>query len=180
MWIPNWFSSLTGDNGRKACRSKQRSRRRELMPSLEALEDRTLLASMSPQAILDFAGPTGQKDGRLVRLGEDLVKAFYEYEKALTAGLATTFVPESAGWGGVKQWNSRNDVPLPERELRSVFESSARREYHKRHRVGRNATGPQGHTQGDINGTTLEPAGPGSDSQDAIRPSDSPVTHDES
>ena len=28
-----------------------------------------------------------------------------------------------AGWGGLKEWNLRNAVPLPERELRTVFES---------------------------------------------------------
>ncbi len=35
---------------------------------------------------------------------------------------------ETAGWGGLKEWNQRNPVPLPERELRAVFESIARRE----------------------------------------------------
>ncbi len=38
---------------------------------------------------------------------------------------------DAAGWG-LKEWNSRNVVPLPERELRSVFESIARREFAKR------------------------------------------------
>jgi hypothetical protein len=41
---------------------------------------------------------------------------------------------EIAGWGGLKQWNARNAVPLPERELRVVFESIARRESGKRQR----------------------------------------------
>lgn len=35
---------------------------------------------------------------------------------------------EVAGWGGLKEWNARNASPLPERELRAVFESIARRE----------------------------------------------------
>ena len=35
---------------------------------------------------------------------------------------------EVAAWGGLEKWNQRNSVPLPERELRSVFESIARRE----------------------------------------------------
>lgn len=39
---------------------------------------------------------------------------------------------ETAGWGGLKEWNQRNNVPLPERELRSVFESIAGREEVKR------------------------------------------------
>lgn len=39
---------------------------------------------------------------------------------------------ETAGWGGLKEWNRRNAVPLPERELRSVFLSIARRERGKR------------------------------------------------
>jgi hypothetical protein len=39
---------------------------------------------------------------------------------------------ETAGWGGLKEWNRRNLVPLPERELRAVFESIAGRESAKR------------------------------------------------
>jgi hypothetical protein len=46
---------------------------------------------------------------------------------------------EVAGWGGLKEWNCRNGVPLPEPELRAVFDSIARRERRKR-RPGR-ATG---------------------------------------
>ncbi|MDB5312547.1 MAG: hypothetical protein JWO38_6749 [Gemmataceae bacterium] len=42
---------------------------------------------------------------------------------------------ETAGWGGLREWNGRNTVPLPERELRSVFLSIARRERTAR-RVG--------------------------------------------
>ncbi len=42
---------------------------------------------------------------------------------------------ETAGWGGLKEWNGRNPVRLPERELRSVFESIARRESAKRQRA---------------------------------------------
>lgn len=30
---------------------------------------------------------------------------------------------EVAGWGGLKEWNTKNEKPLPEAELRSVFES---------------------------------------------------------
>jgi hypothetical protein len=41
---------------------------------------------------------------------------------------------ETAGWGGLKEWNARNAPPLPERELRSVFGSIARRERTKRQR----------------------------------------------
>jgi hypothetical protein len=51
---------------------------------------------------------------------------------------------ETAGWGGLKEWNRFNRVPLPERELRSVFESIARREHsqrRRRHRPG-DETGP--------------------------------------
>lgn len=39
---------------------------------------------------------------------------------------------EVAGWGGLKEWNSRNPAPLPERELRTVFENIARRERNRR------------------------------------------------
>jgi hypothetical protein len=42
---------------------------------------------------------------------------------------------EAGGGGGLKEWNTRNDVPLPERELRRVFESIARRELAKRGRL---------------------------------------------
>ena len=41
---------------------------------------------------------------------------------------------ETAGFGGLKEWNARNVVALPERELRTVFLSIARREYAKRTR----------------------------------------------
>ncbi|HYH68339.1 MAG TPA: primase alpha helix C-terminal domain-containing protein [Urbifossiella sp.] len=43
---------------------------------------------------------------------------------------------ETAGWGGLKEWNTRNAVPLRERELRSVYESIARRERAKRRSAG--------------------------------------------
>ncbi len=43
---------------------------------------------------------------------------------------------EVGGWGGLKEWNARNAVPLPERELRSVFESISRRERARRDRHG--------------------------------------------
>jgi hypothetical protein len=39
---------------------------------------------------------------------------------------------ETAGWGGLKEWNDRNIPPLPERELRSVFDSITGRERAKR------------------------------------------------
>jgi hypothetical protein len=39
---------------------------------------------------------------------------------------------ETAGWGGHREWNGRNTPPLPERELRRVFDSVARRERGKR------------------------------------------------
>jgi hypothetical protein len=39
---------------------------------------------------------------------------------------------ETAGWGGLKEWNARNDGPLPDRELRAVYESITRRERHRR------------------------------------------------
>src|SRR5439155_14050011 len=58
---------------------------------------------------------------------------------------------ETAGWGGLKEWNGRNAGPLPERELRSVFESIARRERMKRLRGRR--------SPGDARGGS---AGPGS------------------
>lgn len=39
---------------------------------------------------------------------------------------------ETAGWGGLKEWNGRNRAALPERELRSVFDSISRREREQR------------------------------------------------
>ncbi len=44
---------------------------------------------------------------------------------------------ETAGWGGLKEWNQKNSVPLPERELRAVHESIERRERAKRQLEGR-------------------------------------------
>jgi hypothetical protein len=41
---------------------------------------------------------------------------------------------ETAGWGGLKEWNARNPLPLHERELRCVYQSIARRERTKRQR----------------------------------------------
>ena len=35
---------------------------------------------------------------------------------------------ETSGWGGLKEWNARNTPPLPEKELRDIFESIAKRE----------------------------------------------------
>jgi hypothetical protein len=50
---------------------------------------------------------------------------------------------ETAGWGGLREWNKRNEVPLAEHELRSVFESIARREHGKRRaRQSRPPEGP--------------------------------------
>jgi hypothetical protein len=42
---------------------------------------------------------------------------------------------ELAGWGGLKEWNARNALPLAERELRAVYASIARRERGRRHRT---------------------------------------------
>jgi hypothetical protein len=58
---------------------------------------------------------------------------------------------ETAGWGGLTVWNGRNSTPLPERELRAVFESISRREVRKRHHTpGRRDdanTSPASHAQ---------------------------------
>jgi len=35
---------------------------------------------------------------------------------------------ETSGWGGLKEWNARNTPPLPEKELRDIYESIAKRE----------------------------------------------------
>lgn len=55
---------------------------------------------------------------------------------AVVAGALVRRLPdelwEFAGWGGLKEWNGRNPAPLPERELRAVFESIARRERSRR------------------------------------------------
>lgn len=48
-------------------------------------------------------------------------------------------------WRGLTCWNADNAPPLPERELRSVFDSIARREHRKRHANGGGpATGTRG------------------------------------
>ncbi len=39
------------------------------------------------------------------------------------------------GWGGLKEWNARNAEPLADHELRSVFDSIARRERNRRGRL---------------------------------------------
>lgn len=62
---------------------------------------------------------------------------------ASVAGAVLRGVPEElweiAGWGGLLEWNRCNAVPLPERELRAVFESIARRERERRR--GQEGTG---------------------------------------
>lgn len=47
-------------------------------------------------------------------------------------GRLPEYLWETAGWGGMKEWNQKNQPPLSERELRTVFESIARRERTKR------------------------------------------------
>lgn len=51
-------------------------------------------------------------------------------------GRLPTELWETAGWGGLKEWNRHNAVPLPDRELRCVFESIARREKARRYPSG--------------------------------------------
>ncbi len=62
-------------------------------------------------------------------------------------GRLPEYLWETAGWGGLKEWNQRNVVPLPERELRSVFLNIARREHAKRQR---SALKPAGQTPANI------------------------------
>jgi hypothetical protein len=63
---------------------------------------------------------------------------------ASIAGKLLAKLPEelwdTAAWGGLKEWNVRNPVPLPESELRTVLESIARRERSRR----RGPTGSDG------------------------------------
>ena len=42
---------------------------------------------------------------------------------------------EVSGWGGLKEWNTRNTPPLPEKELRDIFESIVKREEKNRAKV---------------------------------------------
>jgi hypothetical protein len=42
---------------------------------------------------------------------------------------------EVSGWGGLKEWNARNTPPLPEKELRDIFESIAKSEEKNRAKV---------------------------------------------
>ncbi|MCI0458578.1 MAG: hypothetical protein L0Z62_16565 [Gemmataceae bacterium] len=39
---------------------------------------------------------------------------------------------QAAGWAGLKEWNTRNNVPLPEQELRHIFEGVTRQERSRR------------------------------------------------
>ncbi|PIR48109.1 hypothetical protein COU80_06065 [Candidatus Peregrinibacteria bacterium CG10_big_fil_rev_8_21_14_0_10_55_24] len=39
---------------------------------------------------------------------------------------------ETAGWGGLKEWNAKNNPPLSEKELRTTFESIATKELSRR------------------------------------------------
>jgi hypothetical protein len=48
---------------------------------------------------------------------------------------------ETAGWGGLLEWNRRNASPLPQRELKAVFESIAKREGARRAAQRRTPTG---------------------------------------
>ena len=83
----------------------------------------------------------------------DALKGVLEGQRNATAasiiggiiGRLPEYLWETAGWGGLKEWNQRNPTPLPERELRSVFESIARRERTKRQRPMREV-GNDGHT----------------------------------
>src|SRR5204863_7210514 len=52
-------------------------------------------------------------------------------------GRLPEYLWETAGWGGLKEWNTRNPAPLPEAELRCVFVSIARRERTRREHEGR-------------------------------------------
>jgi hypothetical protein len=54
---------------------------------------------------------------------------------------------EFAGWGGLKEWNGRNAVPLPEGELRSVFDSILRRERATRDSAGPSASREHSHSR---------------------------------
>ncbi len=58
-------------------------------------------------------------------------------------GRLPEYLWETAGWGGLKEWNQRNPVPLPEGELRSVFQSITRRERAARTNGGRSKTGEE-------------------------------------
>ena len=57
---------------------------------------------------------------------------------------------ETAGWGGLKEWNARNAVPLRDRELRSVYESIARRERAKRQSAAGARAGADAWTGGRV------------------------------
>lgn len=82
---------------------------------------------------------------------------------APVAGAVLRGVPEElweiAGWGGLLDWNRRNAVPLPERELRAVFESIARRERSKR-RDGSPRTPDIRHPKRDENADPRSPGRP--------------------
>lgn len=58
-----------------------------------------------------------------------------------------------AGFGGLKEWNARNPLPLPERELQTVFTSIVRREQYKRKRyieaAQSDCTGHESHPASD-------------------------------
>lgn len=107
--------------------------RKHGMPRGDESKDRTPVASGGEQPSrwrVGLAGvPSGQRNATATSL---IGKILYRLPEDLW---------ETAGWGGLKEWNQRNDLPLPERELRSVFKSIARRERDKRQRQGREAEG---------------------------------------
>ncbi len=94
--------------------------------------------------------PGAEDDGRVSRWREGLAGVCEGERNATAASLVGKILgglPEElweiAGWGGLKEWNARNRVPLPERELRSVFENIARRERERRPHGGIAAIGGQ-------------------------------------
>jgi len=83
-------------------------------------------------------GSAAQRSGRLPEGLNGVPEGQRNATAAAIVGGIIRRLPESfwetAGWGGLREWNQRNAVPLPERELRSVYESIARRESLRRAR----------------------------------------------
>lgn len=56
---------------------------------------------------------------------------------------------ETSGWGGLKEWNARNTPPLPEKELRDVFDSIVKREREERVKEEEEGSGKKRRSQAD-------------------------------
>ncbi len=81
-----------------------------------------------------YSRVTGKSEPKRWQAGLDGVAAGQRNDTAASlAGKLLAELPpqlwDTAGWGGLKEWNQRNPVPLSENELRAIFSSIAKREH---------------------------------------------------